>query len=462
LLQNQTRQAFLWLFRVALVALYYGRFAYARYNVRTAITDGDDDMIVALSGAFDLVDNEILLWGSLGNPVRLRRCYFHLFSLNFNHHYKSFKYSDGGVGKQTRDAFKYAAHHAESEKEFLHAMKAIRKFVSDHDVVEGQFKPAAQIHLLAWLDARMCDYKTYARYVVYGLVDDLETTTNVNESAHHRLKKDPVVNNKAELRILVRSDIHAVSQLYTEHKVAHENRILEVSTSRIPIEVVARSHLVKRGADAVLKSFLDSKNYHVGACEQNSDGCALVWRVFPEETRSKLPFRFDRGPRMLRILNGRLLCPCPYFCATQLVCPHILAYNEGKFGPEDVHPRHLKKYYVDSQPDCSVFQGCVVRRSLDAAFVALPEHDGGAHVDADADDQHQEDQRDVATKTQRGHMYTLLNQKSRELVEKWSSVPVAATKLMNLLMAFDSEMGDPSNYRIPGAASSRPTRSNGA
>jgi hypothetical protein len=40
----------MWLFRVALVALYYGRFAYARNNVLVAITDGDDDMIVALSG----------------------------------------------------------------------------------------------------------------------------------------------------------------------------------------------------------------------------------------------------------------------------------------------------------------------------------------------------------------------------------------------------------------------------
>lgn len=428
--------------------------------MRTAITDGDDDMIVALSGAFDLIDNAVSLWGTLGNPVRLRRCYFHLFSLNFNTHYKSFKYSDGGVGKQTRDAFKYAAHHAETEKEFLYAVKAIRKFVSDHDVVGGLFKPAAQTHLLAWLDARLCDYKTYARYVVYGLVDDLETTTNVNESAHHRLKNDPAINNKAELRVLVRSDTLAVTQLYKEHKLAHESRILEVSTSCIPIEIVARSHLVKRGADAVLKSFLDSQNYNVSACEQDSDGCALVWRVFLEETRSKLPFRFNRGPRLLRIVNGRILCPCPYFCATQLVCPHILAYNEGKFGPEDVHPRHLKTYYVASQPDCTVFQGCVVRRSLDAVFVALPEHDRNA--DGDQHQEHEQQAADPAPRAQRSAMYSLLTQKSREVIEKWSSVTVAASKLWDILNAFDSEMGDPGSYRVAGGATSRPTPSNGS
>ena len=116
LLQNQTRQAFLWLFQVAMVALYYGRFVYARRSVRVAITDGDDDMIVALAGAFDFLDNRgNMLWGSVNNLVLLRRCYFHLFSLNFNAHYKSFKYTDGGVGRQVRDAFKYAAHHAETE-----------------------------------------------------------------------------------------------------------------------------------------------------------------------------------------------------------------------------------------------------------------------------------------------------------------------------------------------------------
>ena len=422
-------------------------------------------MIVALSGVFTLLlTNGNLLWGRVGRPVVLRRCYFHLFSLNFNKFYKSFKYSDGGVGKLTRDAFKYAARHAESEKEFLHAVKAIHKFVSEHDVVEGDFKPAAQLQLLAWLDARLCDYKQFARYVVYGLPDDMETTTNVAESAHHRLKSDPAVNNKAELRILVRSDIQAVNQLYLENKLAHDSRILEASTSSIPIEIVARSHLVKRAADAVLQSFLDSDNYKVSACEEESEACALVWRVFPEEStsKSKLPFRFNRGPRALRIVENRIVCPCPYFCATQLVCAHILAYNEGCFGPEDVHPRHLKKYYVDAKPDCTAFKGCVVRRGMEAAFVPLPQQDGQPPLDADDHQDPSDRPRDRTATNQRGAMYTLLTQKSRQVIEKWSSVPVAASKLMNILNDFDSEMGDPSTYRIAGAASSRPTRSHGA
>ena len=101
---------------------------------------------------------------------------------------------------------------------------------------------------------------------------------------------------------------------------------------------------------------------------------------------------------------------------------------------------------------------------MEAAFVPLPQQDGQPPHNADAND-HQDlsdRPRDRTAANQRGHMYTLLNQKSREVIEKWSSVPVAATKLMNILNAFDSEMGDPSSYRTAGAASSRPTPSNGA
>ena len=131
-----------------------------------------------------------------------------------------------------------------------------------------------------------------------------------------------------------------------------------------------------------------------------------------------------------------------------------------------MHPRHLKTYYVDSQPDSTAFQGCVARRRSEAAFVALPEnedHDPGLGQNADADaDQHQLQPVDITNNKQRGAMYSLLTQKSREVIEKWSSVTVAASKLWDLLNAFDSEMGDPCSYRVAGAPSSRPTPSRGS
>ena len=445
-----------------MVALYYGFFAYARRSVRVAITDGDDDMIAAMAGAFDMCDkHNCMLWGTERNYVLLRRCYFHLFTLNFNAHYKSFKYSDGGIGKDVRKFFVYASHHAETEAEFLHAANAIRKFVTDQDVTTGKFTSAAQFQLMAWLDARMCDYKQFARFIVYGLVDDMETTTNVAESAHHRLKTDPAVNNKSELRILARSDTKAVHQLYTEIKHQHESRYLEVSISNIPIEITARTHLVKHAADDVLKAFEDSQNYKVSACAA-SEGCALVWRVFPDDAVRTLPFRFNRGPRVLQLnCNNRLNCSCPKFIATQRVCAHILAFNEGDFGVEDVHPRHLKKYYVDEIPDCSSFQGCIARRRADAAFHPLQEHESRDEKEDPNDDQ-QHYTSNAGPRNKRSHMYTLLTQKSREVIEKWSAVPVVASNLYDLLANFDSEMGDPSSYRIAGAASSRPTPSRGS
>lgn len=444
------------------MALYYGFFAYARRSVRVAITDGDDDMIASMAGAFNILDTRgCSLWGTERHCVLLRRCFFHLFSLNFNAQYKSFKYSDGGVGRQVRDALKYAAHHAETEEEYVYAAGEVRKFVTRHEV-SSTFTTAAQHQLLAWLDARMLDYKQFARFVVYGLVDDMETTTNVAESAHHRLKSDPAVNNQSELRILVRSDTKAVNQLYKEIKHGHETRMLEASKSQIPIEIVARTHLVKRAADAVLSAFVDSKNYRVSAC-LNGEGCAMVWRVFADDSESKLPFRFNRGPRVLQESNGFINCPCPKFISTQLVCAHIIAYNIGKFDIEDVHPRHRKKYYVDGLPDCSSFQGCMVRRPPNAAFHALPAaNDAGEHG---TDNGNHDDEQPAAAsgpRTQRSHMYSLLTQKARELVEKWSGVPLVASHLFTWLERFDEEWGDPQGYRAAGAPSSRPTPSHGS
>ena len=462
LLDNQTRQAFFWLFQVALVALYYGFFSYARRSVRVAITDGDDDMIAAMAAAFNVFDkHSCSIWGTERCPVLLRRCYFHLFSLNFNAHYKSFKYSDGGIGKQVRDALTYAARHAETEDEYLYAAGETRNFVKHHDVT-GQFTSAAQYQLLAWLDARMCDYKQFARFVVYAVVDDMETTTNVAESAHHRLKSDPAVNNQSELRILVRSDTKAVSQLYNEIDRGHQTRMLEASKSQIPIEIVARTHLVKHAADAVLSAFADSKNYRVSAC-LNGEGCAMVWRVFAEDSTSKLPFRFNRGPRVLKESHGFINCPCPNFVSTQLVCAHIIAYNVGNFGIEDVHQRHRKKYYVDGLPDCSSFQGCMKRRPPNAAFEPLPARPAEGEKDTD-NGNHDNDEQPPASapRGQRSHMYSLLNQKARELVEKWSSIPMVATHLLNHLNSFDEEWGNPETYRAAGAPSSRPTQSRGS
>jgi hypothetical protein len=464
MLENQTRNAFFWLFSLALVLLYYGNFALARLSVRVAITDGDDDMIVALGAALDIVDAYgVRCWGTRSAGVFLRRCQFHLFTLNFNDFYKSFVRRDGNVGLDVVEWFKYAVTHAETQQEFLHAFKAIRSAVEKKDIT-ALFTSAAQLQLLAWLDARRLDYKTYCRYVIYGVVDDFENTTNAAESAHHRLKSDVAVNNKTELRILARSDLLSVTQLYKEHEHEHAVRVLEVSLSDIPFEKCARSHLCKRAADDVVKEFMESKYYKVGECTDGS-GCALVWRTFADDSSSKLPFRFKRGPRVLREVDGKITCPCPLFVATQKVCRHIIAFNEGNFGPEDVHRRHLKLYFADAVPDASPFLGCINRRPLTAIYEPLPVCDGedGNHGD-DCDDQEQDSDsapEHAPTRQQRGSMYSILTQKSREIIEKWNDVPVAASKLLRYFDSFDAEMGDRENYRR-GVASSRPTPSRGS
>jgi hypothetical protein len=466
MLENQTRGAFYWLFSVAMVALYHGFYAFARLSCRVCITDGDDDMIVALGGAFDVLDAEgVRLWGSHPAGVILRRCHFHLFTLNFNDFYKSFVRRDGNVGMEVRDWFVYAVIHAETQTEFLMAFKAIRCAVENKETT-AQFSPAAQLQLLCWLDARRLDYRSYCRFVISGVVDDFENTTNAGESAHHRLKSDVEVNNKAELRVVARSDLKNVAQLYAEHAAMHQRRALEVALSAIPIEHCARTHLCHHAADYVVKEFVESKKYKVSECCDGS-GCALVWRAFPDkadEARSKYPFRFNRGPRLLREdSNGRIICPCPHFVATQKVCRHIIAFNQGNFEPEDVHPRHLKSYFVtDAMPDASPFLGCVNRRSPTAIFDALSvcNDDDNSNNNDDGCDDHSDSA--PQPPRQRGHMYSMLTQKSRALIEKWNDVPVAASKLMRYFEGFDAEMGERDSYRVAGGATSRPTPSRGS
>ena len=429
--------------------------------------DVDVDHVVALAGAFDVLDlHGCRQWGSDIVGVFLRRCHFHLFTLNFNTFYKSFVRSDGDMGSDVRTWFVYAAVHAESEAEFWHAFKAIYKFVEQAETT-GRFRPAAQMQLLSWLDARRLDYKTCCRFIIYGVVDDIENTTNAAESAHHRLKSDISVNNKAEMRMVARSDLKNVTQLYLEHEHNHQSRVLEVSLSNIPIEFCARSHLCKRAADDVLAAFLQSGHYKVSACDNGEDGCALVWREFPDDSNSKLPFRFNRGPRVLQLNDDKITCPCPTFIATQRVCAHIMAFNEGNFGPEDVHPRHLKAYFeLDALPNCSTFLGCVNRRPADAVFHPLPASDNADNGDLDVGGDLGGErvtgvQPAVLPRPGHGRLYSILTQKSREVIEKWSHIPIVASKLMALLTAFDSDMGDVADYRVGGEATSAPTRSRG-
>ena len=103
-----------------------------------------------------------------------------------------------------------------------------------------------------------------------------------------------------------------------------------------------------------------------------------------------------------------------------------------------------------------------MRRPPNAAFHAAPANDEGANgTDPGYDDDNDEPVA-PAPRAQRTQMYSLLTQKARELVEKWSGVPFVASRLFAHLNSFDEEWGDPESYRVEGAPSSRPTPSRGS
>ena len=150
------------------------------------VTDGDQNMIDAISSALDTLDrNGKSLWGTQNNPVLLRRCIFHLLHLNFETEYRNFA-TDGGVGYKVRDWLKHAAQRALTKEQLLSAIQKILEYVEGVDT--DLFTNSARECLLEWVRARSRHIADWARYTFNHCRNfDCETTSPA-EGAHSGLK----------------------------------------------------------------------------------------------------------------------------------------------------------------------------------------------------------------------------------------------------------------------------------
>jgi hypothetical protein len=160
-----------------------------RARLLVAVNDSDQNMIDAISSAFDTLDrNGNSLWGTQNNPVLLRRCIFHLLHLNFETEYRNFA-SDGGVGYKDRDWLKQAAQRALTKEQLLSAIQKILEYVEG--VETDLFTNSARKCLLEWVRSRSRHIGDWARYTFNHCRNFdiwLGYTTSTAEGAHSGLK----------------------------------------------------------------------------------------------------------------------------------------------------------------------------------------------------------------------------------------------------------------------------------
>ncbi len=182
-LESLQKRDFSWLWNTALPEIIPES---TRARLLVVVTDGDQNMIDAISSALDTLDrNGQSLWGTQNNPVLLRRCIFHLLHLNFETEYRNFA-TDGGVGCKVRDWLKHAAQRALTKEQLLSAIQKILEYVEG--VETALFTNSARECLLEWVRARSRHIADWARYTFNHCRNfDCETTSPA-EGAHSGLK----------------------------------------------------------------------------------------------------------------------------------------------------------------------------------------------------------------------------------------------------------------------------------
>jgi hypothetical protein len=321
----QTRD-FHWLWAIALPAIIDES---VRSRLQVVVTDGDSNMIDAITGAVASVDsNGQLIWGLAQRGVKMRRCIFHLLHLNFESQYKMFN-CDGGVGVKVRDWLKRAGQNAERKEDAMRAIEQILQWIRKE---EGPaFSESARELLLEWVTARSMHTDEWARYSFKHLTCfDIETTSP-SEGAHSGLKMDTQVHSKSELAHLLLADIRRTHQLYFELQRTSELRNLEEATNvRTVVEQMLHKNFVLHTCNDVIQEFIQSMHYGIfkKRDDDDEDVVALVCRKTNEAVTPFCPFKFSRI-RVIRKNHDKVLCSCSSTIVHGRPCRHLIAYNRG-------------------------------------------------------------------------------------------------------------------------------------
>jgi hypothetical protein len=375
-LSSLQKRDFFWLWSVGTPAIIGKKI---RLQLQQVVTDGDDDMIDAIKGAF--AKNA---WGI--PDVLCRRCIFHLLHLNFEKDYPHFT-CDGGVGLKCRDWLKTAGRRCKSKEDMLDAGHKILTFIRQHKD-DGNFRNIARERLLAWVTARLMHTDDWCRYAFNHLqCFDIETTSPA-EGLHYGLKSDSEVHSHCELSMLAMADLRRTKQLCFENDREAEARALEEATNvRTAVETLLHKHVCSSTAEDVKKEFILSANYQVLKPRSGDDPSVVALVVSssaPAAASSDpnfhpAPFQITRAHEIMKVGRG-LFCDCAAQTVHGRPCRHTLAYNEGLVDVDDFAHFHTKKYLV--RPYDGMYSGVCDRAKITRQ---LPEYNGPAESNDDGD-----------------------------------------------------------------------------
>jgi len=285
-LESLQKKDFFWLWSVGTPAIIDKKI---RAQLQQVVTDGDDNMVDAIKGAFDAD-----AWGA--PEVLCRRCTFHLLHLNFEKDYTFFT-CDGGVGLKCRDWLKLAGKKCKSKEQMLDAGQKILTFIREH-VDDGNFTNIARERLLSWVTARLMHTEQWCRYAFNHLqCFDIETTSPA-EGAHQGLKSDPEIHSHCELSMLVLSDMRRTKQLYFEQDRAAQARSLEEATNvKTVVETMLHKNFCMSTARDVVREFIQSVKYEVFKARPHDDPSVVGLVVYTEPPTAHpepAPFELSR------------------------------------------------------------------------------------------------------------------------------------------------------------------------
>jgi hypothetical protein len=448
-LESLQKQDFFWLWSVGTPAIIDESI---RSQLQQVVTDGDDNMVDAIKGAFDAD-----AWGT--PQVLCRRCTFHLLNLNFEKYYTFFT-CDGGVGLKCRDWLKLAGKKCKTKEEMLDAGEKIITFIREH-ADDGNFTNIARERLLQWVQARLMHTEQWCRYAFNHLqCFDIETTSPA-EGAHQGLKSDPQIHSHCELAMLVLSDLRRTKQLYFESERAAQARQLEEATNvKTVVETMLHKNFCLSTAKDVILQYIQSVKYEVFKARPTDDPSVVglvVCTAPPIVHPDPAPFQLSRVHKIMKV-GGRLLCDCAAQRVHGRPCRHLLKYNEGLVDKEDFAHFHTKKYLVTAY-DAPVFAGVVDRapttRELPDYIMPSSQDTGNDNGDdgdnGDGDAQHQ------LKKKRSSRPYNECEREMKRVLVKWGNHPSILKEFCNIITRYDNELGpDVSAYKF-GRGSSKPT-----
>ncbi len=325
MLASESLQAFWWLFAIAMVQLYP---LSVRGRIIQFLTDGDADMIRAIRGT---------ILRRLYNPCAVvRRCWFHLLTLNFEEAYKFFRV-DGNVARTAVFNVKMLGKEAVTLAEFDCGWSQILQRINAQPTNQ-MFSLYHKNVLIEYLESILSIREDWAQYsMVAARLYLFKNTTCPNEGSHWGLKRDGLINDHADIDVVVKSDIAKVSILSFERQKETKRQLLMQSAnpSTAMEQMLFRffSNLIAKMMPKISNGYVIKRGDKISIRLRRSARGVRYQRVFKVRTSERQIMFHD---------NNEISCECPDFGITGVPCWHLIFYNMGNLEKEDIHPRYLK------------------------------------------------------------------------------------------------------------------------